>query len=168
MFRILVTIFRLNIKEYIYIHTHIHIYIYIAGCWWVLSPIRKETSPEACQGRARFQQNRDQSCHQVSFPARQGAEGNSRHSDRNISFFVHIHSFMFSLKMASKSRYIYIYIYILFYVQTEEGFQQPKHIYIYTVLYSDWRRFLRAETYIYIHSFMFSLKMASKSQNMSL
>ena len=48
---------------------------------------RKETSSEACQGRARFQQSRDASCHQVSFPAGQGAEGNSRHSDRNISLF---------------------------------------------------------------------------------
>jgi len=35
--------------------------------------------------RARFQQHRDASCRQVFFPpARQGAEGNSRHSDRNI------------------------------------------------------------------------------------
>ena len=35
--------------------------------------------------RARFQQHRDASCHKVFFsPARQGAEGNSRHSDRNI------------------------------------------------------------------------------------
>ena len=34
-----------------------------------------------------LQQHRDASCHQVSFPARQGAEGNSRHSDRNISLF---------------------------------------------------------------------------------
>jgi len=33
------------------------------------------------------QQNRDASCHQVSFPARQGAEGNSPHSGRNISLF---------------------------------------------------------------------------------
>ena len=48
----------------------------------------RETSSEACQGRARFQQHRDASCHQVFFfPASQGAEGNSRHSDRNISFF---------------------------------------------------------------------------------
>jgi len=46
-----------------------------------------ETSSEACQGHARFKQNRDASCHQVSFLARQGAEGNSRHSDRNISLF---------------------------------------------------------------------------------
>jgi len=60
---------------------------YIPGCWWVLSPTRKETSSETWQGRARFQQNWDASCHQVSFPARQGAEGNSRHSDRNISLF---------------------------------------------------------------------------------
>ena len=34
--------------------------------------------------RARFQQHGDASCHQVFFRARQGAEGNSRHSDRNI------------------------------------------------------------------------------------
>jgi len=49
------------------------------------SPTRKETSSEACQGGARFQQNRDASCHQFSFPARQGR--NSCHSDRNISLF---------------------------------------------------------------------------------
>jgi len=35
--------------------------------------------------RARFQKLRDACCYQVFFPpARQGAEGNSRHSDRNI------------------------------------------------------------------------------------
>ena len=35
--------------------------------------------------RARFQQHGDASCHQVFFfPARQGAEGNARHSDRSI------------------------------------------------------------------------------------
>ena len=35
--------------------------------------------------RARFQQQRNLSCHQgFFFSARQGAEGNSRHSDRNI------------------------------------------------------------------------------------
>jgi len=34
--------------------------------------------------RARFQQHRDASYHQVLFPAMRGAEGNSRHSDRNI------------------------------------------------------------------------------------
>ena len=45
------------------------------------SPTRKETSSEAFQGRARFQQHRDASCHHV-------AEGNSRHSDRNISLFA--------------------------------------------------------------------------------
>jgi len=37
-----------------------------------------------CQGRARFQQHRDASCHQFLFSS-QGDEGNSRHSDRNIS-----------------------------------------------------------------------------------
>ena len=35
--------------------------------------------------RAQFQQHRDASCHQVFVPARHGAKGNSRHSDRNIS-----------------------------------------------------------------------------------
>ena len=33
---------------------------------------------------ARFQQHRDASFHKVFFLARQSAEGNSRHSDRNI------------------------------------------------------------------------------------
>ena len=43
---------------------------------------------EAYQGRARFQQHRDASCHQVFFSrTRQGAERNSRHSDRNIRPF---------------------------------------------------------------------------------
>ena len=37
--------------------------------------------------RARFQQHRDASCHQVFFPARQGVEDHSRHSGRNISLF---------------------------------------------------------------------------------
>jgi len=55
------------------------------GVLIVLSPTRKETSSEACQGRARFQQ-RDASCHQF-FLARQGAEGDSRHSERNITLF---------------------------------------------------------------------------------
>jgi len=49
-------------------------------------PGRKKSS-EACQGRARFQQHRDAGCHQLLFPARQGAEGNSRHSDINVSLF---------------------------------------------------------------------------------
>ena len=54
----------------------------------VLSPTRKETSSEAYQRCPRFQQHRDASCHQgFFFPARQGAEGNSRHFDRNISLF---------------------------------------------------------------------------------
>jgi len=34
-----------------------------------------------------FQQHRDAICHQVLFPAREGAEGNLRHSDRNIGLF---------------------------------------------------------------------------------
>jgi len=33
----------------------------------VLSPTRKETISEACQGRARFQQHRDANCNQVFF-----------------------------------------------------------------------------------------------------
>jgi len=57
------------------------------GCWEVLSPARKETSSEACQRRGRFQQHRDATCHQVLFLARQGADGDSRHSDRNITLF---------------------------------------------------------------------------------
>ena len=43
------------------------VYTDIPGCWQVLGPTRKETTSEACQGRARFQQHRDASCHQVSF-----------------------------------------------------------------------------------------------------
>jgi hypothetical protein len=39
----------------------------VPGVLIVLSPTRKETSSEACQGRARFQQHRDVSCHQVFF-----------------------------------------------------------------------------------------------------
>ena len=39
--------------------------------------------------RPRFQQQRDASSHQVFFPARQGVEGNSRHSDRNITGMHH-------------------------------------------------------------------------------
>jgi len=34
--------------------------------------------------RARFQQHGDVSCHQVLFPAKQGAEGKSRHSDKKL------------------------------------------------------------------------------------
>ena len=34
--------------------------------------------------RTRFQQHRDVSCHQVFFSARQGAEGNSRHSGETL------------------------------------------------------------------------------------
>ena len=59
----------------------------IPECWEVLSPTRKETRLEACQGRARFQQHRDASCQVFFFPSRQGAEENSRHSYRNISLF---------------------------------------------------------------------------------
>jgi len=44
-----------------------------------LSPTRKETNLEAYQGRARFQQHLDASCYQ-------GAEGNSRHSEKKAYF----------------------------------------------------------------------------------
>jgi len=39
----------------------------VPECWYVLSPTRKNTSSEVYQGRARFQQHRDASCHQVFF-----------------------------------------------------------------------------------------------------
>jgi len=41
-------------------------YLPSTGCWQVLSPTRKETSSEACQGRAWFQQHWDARFHQVS------------------------------------------------------------------------------------------------------
>ena len=43
-----------------------------------------ETERKHVKLNAQFQHHQDMSCHQVSFPARQGAEGNSRHSERNI------------------------------------------------------------------------------------
>ena len=43
-----------------------------------------ETERKHVKRRVRFQRHRDASYHQVFFSARQGAEGNSRHSDRNI------------------------------------------------------------------------------------
>ena len=44
-----------------------------------------ETETKHVRRRARFQQHRDASYHQVLvFPARQGSKGNPRHSDRNI------------------------------------------------------------------------------------
>ena len=43
-----------------------------------------ETEGKRIRRRAWFQQHGDASCHQGFFPARQGAEGNSRHSERNI------------------------------------------------------------------------------------
>ena len=44
-----------------------------------------DTERNHVRRRARFQQHQDASCHQEFFPPpRQGAEGNSRHSDRNI------------------------------------------------------------------------------------
>jgi hypothetical protein len=39
---------------------------------------------EYVRRRARFQQHLDAICQQFFFPARQGAEGNSHHSDTNI------------------------------------------------------------------------------------
>jgi len=39
----------------------------------ILSPTRKETCSEACQIRARFKKYGDASCHQIFFPASQGA-----------------------------------------------------------------------------------------------
>ena len=49
-------------------------------------PGRKQTRKHVRD--ARFQQHRDANCDQVFFfPARQGAEGNWRHSNRNISLF---------------------------------------------------------------------------------
>jgi len=56
----------------------------------LLSPLPDQEGNKlgSIQGRARFQQRRDAS-YQVFFPlARQGAERNSRHSDRNISLFL--------------------------------------------------------------------------------
>jgi len=49
-------------------------------------PGRKQ-SRKHVRRRARFQQHRDARCHHVFLPARQGAEGNSHHSDINISLF---------------------------------------------------------------------------------
>ena len=70
---------------------------YIVGrnrlCRWKEGPVHvrncksflvTEAERKHVRRRARFQQHRDASCHQVFFSARQGAEGNSRHSDRNI------------------------------------------------------------------------------------
>ena len=53
----------------------------------LISPSPDQESWETYKGRARIQQHGDSSCHQDFFPAKQGAEGNSRHSDRNISLF---------------------------------------------------------------------------------
>jgi len=43
-----------------------------------------ETERKHVRRRARFKQHGDASCHQIFIPARQGVEGNSRHSERNI------------------------------------------------------------------------------------
>ena len=42
-----------------------------------------ETEKKHVRGLARFQQHGDTRCHQICFSAKQGAEGNSRNSDRN-------------------------------------------------------------------------------------
>ena len=81
----LVFVFRAFTNDPIYITAH-ETKSQHPGCWEVLIPTTKETSSEACQRRGRFQ-HRDASCHQVLFPARQGAERNWRHSDRNITVF---------------------------------------------------------------------------------
>ena len=63
-------------------------YVYITGVLINPETDKEGTSSEARQRRARFQQYREASCHQfILFPARQGAEGNSRHFDRNGSLF---------------------------------------------------------------------------------
>ena len=43
-----------------------------------------EAERKHVRGRARFQQHRDASYHQVFSPAKQGAQGNSRLSDRTL------------------------------------------------------------------------------------
>ena len=46
--------------------------VYVPGWRYFLTPTRKETSSEACQGRPRFQQHGDKSCPQVFFSPLQG------------------------------------------------------------------------------------------------
>jgi len=46
--------------------------------------VRKETSAEACQGRARFQQHQDASCHQVVFFFFFGVQGKAPKEIRSI------------------------------------------------------------------------------------
>jgi len=65
---------------------HVGVYIIYRGADKSLARTGKETSSETCQGCARFQQHRDARC-EVPFPAKQGDEGNSRHSDSNIRLF---------------------------------------------------------------------------------
>ena len=43
-----------------------------------------ETERKHVRRRTQFQHHGDASCHQVFFPARQGTEENSHHSDRNV------------------------------------------------------------------------------------
>ena len=50
--------------------TSFHLWQHLPRCWYVLSPKRKRTISEACLGRARFQQHRDASCHQVFSPCK--------------------------------------------------------------------------------------------------
>jgi len=62
------------------------IFLYRGADKSLARPGRKEARKHV-RRRARFQQHRDASCHQVFLPAMQGAEGNSHHSDRNIILF---------------------------------------------------------------------------------
>jgi len=65
-----------------------HLYKYYRGDDKSLAWPGRKQARKHVRRRARFHQHRDASCHQFFFPARQGAEGNSRHSDRNISLFL--------------------------------------------------------------------------------
>ena len=63
--------------------------VHVPNCKFFLLRVlvvpRTEAEMKHVRRRARFQQHRDASCHQVfSSPARQGAEVNSRHSARNV------------------------------------------------------------------------------------
>jgi len=49
-----------------------HFFSYCPGADKSLAHTAKETSSELCQGRARFQQHRDESCHEVFFFPLQG------------------------------------------------------------------------------------------------
>jgi len=62
-------------------------YKYIPGADKSLARSGRKPARKHVRRRARFQQHQDASYHQVFLPARQGAVGNSRHSDRSISLF---------------------------------------------------------------------------------